>query len=125
MKIIRWIALFVLVCIGIQAGAQSALLGQEVALTAEIKSVEGHLKDLREKGLNVYYVDNHVDLNRPIRLVNETDTLEGLLKDILREQPLQLIEKNNCIYLVRVKVVPPPPIEPKKGKNFVTIGMRF
>jgi hypothetical protein len=125
MKKIRWIALLVLVCTGIQAGAQSAMLGQEVTLTAEIKTVEGHLKDLREKGLNVYYVDNHVDLNRPIRLVDETDTLESLLKDILREQPLQLIEKNNSIYLVRVKVVPPPPVVPKKGKNFVTIGMRF
>ncbi|MFN8355309.1 MAG: hypothetical protein U0Y10_12715 [Spirosomataceae bacterium] len=126
MKGIQGGLVLLLVSIAMQVGGQStSLLSQEVALTPEIKSVEGHLNDLRGKGLQINYVDNHVDLNRPIRLVKETDSLQNLLKDILREEPLQIIEKNNAIYLVRMKVIPPPPIEPKKGKNFVVLGMRF
>lgn len=90
---------------------ESAVLQQQMELTPQVKSVKAHLQDLMAKGLSIYYTCNHVDLEHPIRLVKENGTVNDLLRDILRDQPLQIVERKNKIYIFRVKVIPSPPKE--------------
>lgn len=104
---------------------ESSLMNTKLTLSPEIKSVEEHLKDLRARGFKINYARNQLTPDRPIRLVEESGTLQTLLKDILREQPIQIVEKNGAIYLARLKVIPPPPPEPKKGKNYIIVGQPF
>lgn len=111
---------------GATAMAQDTpLLSQKITLTPQVKVIEEHFKDLQVKGININYAKNHLNTLRPIRLVKETGSLRDLLNDILREQPLQIIEKHNAIYLARPRVIPPPPPEVKKGKNYIKVGDPF
>lgn len=93
-------------------------------LGSKILTVKDWLATMRTKGHKLFYVHSQLDMNRLIRLNQEGGNTTDLLKDILRGQPVNIIEKGEDIYIVRKKIVTPDPdiaLEAKilKGKQSV------
>jgi hypothetical protein len=86
----------------------SHLLYQEVRYTREPHSVQYYLNDLKDKGIRISYVTNHLDLNKIIIPNKEKCTLKVFLKDILRDQPLSVTEGNGKIIIARFQNYTPP-----------------
>ena len=91
-------------------------LDQNVNLGSQIFTVKEWLISLREKGHKIFFVHNQIDSDRLIRLNRESGTIGSLLKDILRGQPLDIVEKEDKIFIVRKKSIPIDPDLVKEKK---------
>jgi hypothetical protein len=106
---------------------QHHVLSKIEIMSSKIVTVQEWLSEFRKRGYKLYYAANQLDLNKLIRLKKETATVKLLLNDILRTQPIDIIEKGDRIFIVRKKIIPPTPKEPK-GTNEVYIydgNLRF
>lgn len=102
-----------------QVPPEKPKLSQQVSYPHERHSVQFYLDDLRDKGLRLSYISNHIDVEKLIIPTKTTCTLAFFLKDIFRDQPLIVSESGEKIIISRNKDFKPKP-EPK-GDNTLYI----